>query len=116
MDNLKNFEKGNQYSVGHGRPKGKSWTTMLREASEANMTKKWEGQIQTKTAGEWACIRAVNSAVNGDFKFFQEVKNSLDGKPILKLEAEVKENIDVSELSNEQLKFLMDQYLGKSDE
>jgi len=111
-DNLKPFQKGNKAAVGNGRPKGKSLTTLLQEALDAPLSFKVDGKKQTKTAAEWIATRAITRAVNGDFKYFKEIKDSLDGRPLQKIVQDTKVDIDLGTLTDEQLAAQIDRMMN----
>jgi hypothetical protein len=80
FDSNGKFAKGNQYSFANrpenanrkGRPKGSSMQDALRSMLEDELT------------GEQLCNALVKSAIDralkGDFRFWQEIINRIDGK------------------------------------
>lgn len=80
FDNNGKFAKGNKYSFANrpenanriGRPKGRSMQDALRTMLEDEIT------------GEQLCDALVRSAIDkaleGDFRFWQEIINRIDGK------------------------------------
>lgn len=105
IENLKPAEPGNKRAVGHGRPRGKSLSTLLKEAMEAPLTllDKETKKQETKTTAEWIAKRAVLRALQGDFKYFKEIKDSIDGRPIQKIVSDTKVDLDLSTLTDDQL-------------
>lgn len=69
LENLKPFQPG-QSGNPAGRPKGTSLTDKLREIIDKN-----EGEVAD------ALVRAaVKAALKGDFRFWQEIINRVEGK------------------------------------
>ncbi len=105
-DNLKPFEKGNKAGVGHGRPKGKSLTTRFQEAMEIpiSLKNKNTGDIETKETAEWFIADGIKRALSGDFRYWKEIKDTIDGKPLQKIEAHQHiQEVEPKMLTDEQL-------------
>lgn len=69
LANLKRFEPGETGNPA-GRPKGTSLTDKLREIIDRN-----DGEVAD------ALVKAaVKAALKGDFRFWQEIMNRVDGK------------------------------------
>lgn len=109
LENLILFQEGNQFAKGHGRPKGKSLTTILKEALEMQVTKD-----ETKKASEWIVAALIKSSMDGDIRAIKEIFDRIEGKPLQTINQTnhfdpAKNGIDYSSLTKEQLeKFIED--------
>lgn len=86
--NLTPFKPGNKAGVGHGRPKGKSLTTLLRKAIEAKLTLKnsQTGFLEAKKTKEWLIMSLVRDGVKGDLSTIKFIFETLEGKAIQRTE------------------------------
>jgi hypothetical protein len=104
LNNLKPFEKGNKAAIGHGRPKGKSLSSVLAEAMQKDITlSNKNGVKETKSTVEWIVSMMIKNALKGDFRYFKEIYDRLEGKPIQSIVSEERIELDLSTLSDEQL-------------
>lgn len=106
------FKKGNKAAEGYGRPKGKSLTTILQEAMDKEVTVKGE----TKLTSEWLVAIGIKNALQGDFRYFKEIYDRLEGRPLQSIETQSKMEVDLSTLSDEQLDRQIDRLFNKTDE
>lgn len=106
LQNLKPFQKGNQASKGHGRPKGsKSLTSILKNALEKPITlkNKQTGKVEKKATTEWIVAVMIREALKGDHKHIREIWDRVEGKPLQMISSSETIEIDLSTLTDEQL-------------
>jgi hypothetical protein len=89
--NLKPFEKGNQISKGHGRPKGaESSSTRLKrllgviQYTENPLT----GRFENLSIAEQMDLAIAIKALNGDVKSYAELLDRFEGKATQKIQQE----------------------------
>lgn len=113
-DNLKPFQKGNKAGVGHGRPKGKSLTTRFQEAMDLPLALKNKntGEKETKETAEWFVADGIKRALSGDFRYWKEIKDTLDGRPVQKIVSDTKVDLDLGTLTDKQLNEQIDRMMN----
>lgn len=101
--NLKPFKKGNQASKGHGRPP--SLKSLFRKKLDEfrEVKNKKTGKIEKRLTDDLFAEVGVSKALSGDFRFWKEIKDTVDGKPLQTIESQERIEVDFSTLTDEQL-------------
>jgi hypothetical protein len=101
---LTNFQKGNQASVGYGRPKGKCLKTLFRKIAEEQLTlKNSQGEKETKTTEEWIVISHAQNALKGSARHIDMWYDRLYGKVTNTIEVSDIRDKKAQDLTTEEL-------------
>jgi hypothetical protein len=118
--NLKPFKKGNKAAAGHGRPVGsRSIKALFEEVIDTTIsfTDPFTKEKTRATIEKAIVVQTVVMAAKGCKHARECVFDYVYGKPVQKIESENQtkldiESIDVSKLTNEQLKSSLDYLMG----
>lgn len=109
--NLKPFQKGHKFSVGHGRPRGPSLKTLFKRFGELDIEgKNPDGEIDKMSMDEWIVLKHGYKAMSGSLPHMREWYDRREGKVTNTIEVSDIRDKKAQELTTEELEgFLEDE-------